>query len=152
MLLLNQGVPLRRTRRLEAKDGSITTRTWNRLPQIAARQRLSRLMALQRLNNLQLRKMSSMRQQLATAEDVVDEAGTRRRNPSERILSVGQCLSNVNCCTSRGSTFSECCPRCSKSTSSSQPIFSVGAVSRSASIIFTQNLSCGRTKKNTDCR
>ena len=56
MLLLNQGM----TRRLEARDVSIT-RTWNRMLQIAAGTRLSRSVALQRLDNLKLQKEFSMR-------------------------------------------------------------------------------------------
>jgi hypothetical protein len=51
MLLLNQ----RMTRRLEARDVSITW-TWNRMLQIAARARLSRSVALQRLDKLKLQK------------------------------------------------------------------------------------------------
>ena len=51
MLLLNQGM----TRRLEARDVSITW-TWNRMLQIAARARLSRSVALQRLDKLKLQK------------------------------------------------------------------------------------------------
>jgi hypothetical protein len=51
MLLLDQGM----TRRLEARDVSITW-TWNRMLQIAARARLSRSVALQRLDKLKLQK------------------------------------------------------------------------------------------------
>jgi hypothetical protein len=51
MLLLNQGM----TRRLEARDVSIT-RAWNRMLQIAARAKLSRAVALQRLDKLKLQK------------------------------------------------------------------------------------------------
>ena len=69
MLLLNQGM----TRRLEARDVSIA-RTWNWMLQIAARTRLSRSVALQRLDNLKQQKELSMR-----------HPGTRRGNSPKRI-------------------------------------------------------------------